>query len=294
MAVNERSSENSTALAPVSTAMRKRCFFITPIGAQNSDIRRSTDGLIAAVLRPLCDEMGLDFFVAHEISAPGSITSQVIQHLVEDELVIANLSTLNPNVMYELAVRHAKRLPVVIIANSNTDLPFDVSDQRTLFFQDDMAGVEELSEALAVAVESALADKLPDNPIYRAVRHIAIQESATETDTTKFLARKLEAIEEQLSQLASRSLIASAPRKTTKRYEVTLGSTQKEAFEFISRVTALDGVLGVASQQVGDQIILDIDASRGILRYLDSLSTKLSSPGFVHVKHTDVKRALGA
>lgn len=181
----------------------KRCFLITPIGSQDSDVRRSTTGLIGAVLRPICQQLELEFFVAHEISAPGSITTQVLQHLLEDELVIANLTGLNPNVMYELAVRHAKRLPVVIVAEEKTVLPFDVQDQRTLFFRNDMAGVEELKTPLTGAIKSALAEELPDNPVYRTVSHIAIQGSATESDINKYLASKIESIESTLSALAS-------------------------------------------------------------------------------------------
>ena len=41
------------------------------------------------------------------------ITSQVLEYLKRSRLAVADLSYLNPNVFYEVALRHALRLPVV-------------------------------------------------------------------------------------------------------------------------------------------------------------------------------------
>ena len=57
---------------------------------------------------------------------PGLITAQVIQNLVEWELVIADLSEHNPNVFYELAVRHALKKPIVQLIQAGQKIPFDV------------------------------------------------------------------------------------------------------------------------------------------------------------------------
>ena len=61
---------------------------------------------------------------------PGIISNQVITRLLEDNLVIADLTDRNPNVYYELAVRHAFGKPVIQIIDSNETIPFDVSMMR--------------------------------------------------------------------------------------------------------------------------------------------------------------------
>jgi len=180
----------------------KQCFVITPIGPSDSGVRRSADGLLASVLRPVLNEMGYNVFAAHEISGSGSITKKVIESLLESEMVIANLTGLNPNVMYELAVRHAKRLPVVTLAERSTVLPFDISDERTIFYTDDMKGVEDLKPQLKAAVEASSAEVHPDNPIYRATTSLLIQQSSTIPAPEKFLVEQMEELRNQISRLS--------------------------------------------------------------------------------------------
>ncbi len=177
-----------------------RCFIISPLGTENSETRRKADGLINSVLKPVLKKQGYQVIAPHEIDTPGSITRQVIQHLLEDKLVIANLTELNPNVMYELAVRHSKRLPVICLAEQGTRLPFDIAAERTIFYDNDMAGVEALKPKLEKAILETTEEKEADNPIYR-VASASIMQELTKEDSKSYMLKRIEDLSDQMSRL---------------------------------------------------------------------------------------------
>lgn len=108
------------------------CFIVSPIGETGSEARKHADLVLNHLIIPALDELGLRAVRADNISKPGMITSQVMEHLVRSKLVIADLSFANPNVYYELAVRHAARRPAVQLTRSSDRLPFDVGQFRTV------------------------------------------------------------------------------------------------------------------------------------------------------------------
>ena len=212
------------AAGEVKVEIPKRCFVITPIGDVASATRRSTDGLLRAAIRPVMTKLGYDVIVAHEISSPGSITNQIITYLLEDELVVANLTELNPNVMYELAVRHAVRKSVVTIAKDGTKLPFDVAPERTIFFTEDFLGLKDFEAQLALAAEHAVKESDPDNPIYRATQFKVLKESShgNALDLVKVVEQLANQVEILASNSASMTALASRGVFDWKKYQVVV------------------------------------------------------------------------
>lgn len=112
---------------------QKICFVIAPIGDAGTETRNRSDKILKHVITPAVSECGYEALRADNISEPGIITSQVIQHIVDDPLVIADLTDRNPNVFYELAVRHAIRKPLIQLIQKGESIPFDVAGTRTIF-----------------------------------------------------------------------------------------------------------------------------------------------------------------
>lgn len=122
------------------------CFIISPIGGDGSEERLHADLVLSSLIEPALQDLGLVAVRADKISKPGLITGQVIDHITRAPMVIADLSFGNPNVYYELALRHATRRPIVQLIRSSDPLPFDVGQFRTVVI--DMTSIFTLVPAL--------------------------------------------------------------------------------------------------------------------------------------------------
>jgi len=216
----------------------KKAFIVTPIGGADSPTRRAADGLISSVLKPLLLELGYEAHVAHEISLTGSITRQVVEHILEDDLVIANLSELNPNVMYELAVRHCTGKPVVAIAEIGTRLPFDIADERTVFYTNDMRGVFELTPTLRKAIEISITKVEQDNPVLRVRQNRALIDSLDQGDAKAILIDRLDDIEGLLRNI---SAVANNNHRSDLSYERGLVFTVSGSSESVRAFMSVVG-----------------------------------------------------
>jgi hypothetical protein len=110
----------------------KVCFYISPIGASDSEHRMHSDLFLGSIIEPAMEELGLTVIRADQIGKPGMITAQVLEHVLKSRLVIADLSFHNPNVFYELSLRHVSRLPTVQVIRELDPLPFDLDQFRTI------------------------------------------------------------------------------------------------------------------------------------------------------------------
>jgi len=108
------------------------CFYIAPIGEEGSESRKHSDLFLGTIVEPALEPFKLQVIRADAIDKPGVITRQIIEYIMKSRLVIADLSYHNPNVFYELALRHAIKLPIVQLIRTSDKVPFDVNQMRTI------------------------------------------------------------------------------------------------------------------------------------------------------------------
>jgi hypothetical protein len=157
----------------------KTCFVISPIGEPGSETRQRSDKVYRHIIGPAARACGYTTIRSDEDPRPGVIGSQVIDHLFDDELVIADLTDYNPNVFYELAIRHATHQPIVQIIQAGQRIPFDLVQQRTIQLDHtDLDSADACRKELIRQIQAIETDpSLVDNPISQARRLKAWEQS---------------------------------------------------------------------------------------------------------------------
>lgn len=110
------------------------CFVIMPIGTSGSRIRKRSAAAYEAVISPAAEKAGFAPVRADQLPGSGVVMTSIMEHLTNDSLVVADLTGANPNVYYELALRHAVRKPVLAVIHAGERLPFDISSLRVVEF----------------------------------------------------------------------------------------------------------------------------------------------------------------
>lgn len=192
----------------------KICFIIAPIEELGSEIRKRSDQIFKHIIEPVAQACGYKPIRADHISESGIITNQVIEHIVEAPLVIADLTGHNANVFYELAIRHAMRKPIVQIINKSERIPFDIASMRTVHIDiHDLDSVEEAKQEIINQIRSIEGGKVEiDTPISIAIdiqilRQSKDPEQRSLADLVKVMAGRIEALaslefDEKLASMA--------------------------------------------------------------------------------------------
>ena len=168
-ATNESTAQVTPSLAE--QAWGDVCFYISPIGDEGSECRIHSDLFLGSLVEPTLEEFKLRVIRADKIGKPGMITAQVVEYILRSRLVVADLSFHNPNVFYELSLRHACRLPTVQIIRKSDKIPFDLDQFRTIQIDTSsiftmVPNLQSYKAAIATQVRMALKDPdSVDNPL---------------------------------------------------------------------------------------------------------------------------------
>lgn len=173
----------------------KSCFVIMPFG-QKRDILPDGqvqdidfDQVYRLIIKPTVEKLRLECTRSDEVSKSGLIHKDMIARILNSDLVVVDITTLNPNVFYELGVRHtAQRSGTVLVRMAKKPIPFNIGGMRVVEYlcesDEDIAHSRDVLEA---NIKNSLLDRNVDSLIHALVPGLRVSRRPTPIKTTEKL-----------------------------------------------------------------------------------------------------------
>lgn len=220
----------------------KKCFVISPIGDETSDIRSRSDEILQYIITPVFSNRGYEVTRADKIDEPGIITTQIIQRIIDDDIVIADLTGHNPNVFYELAIRHSIKKPFIQIIKEGEKIPFDIAGVRTISIDEhNLSSAEAAKKSINKSIDSIESEGYKvESPVTIAVDIQSLRQS--ENPERRSLAEVLSAfsdlrsdisnMNEIINSMHNMALRESNQRRVEKNRESTVSRRSPTSFAY--------------------------------------------------------------
>lgn len=109
----------------ITTGKKETCFVIMPFQGWFNDYYDK-------IYCPAIENAGFEPHRADDLYAPNNVVSDIWKYTQKAQIILADLTGKNPNVFYELGLAHAIAKPVILITESEEDIPFDLRAIRII------------------------------------------------------------------------------------------------------------------------------------------------------------------
>jgi hypothetical protein len=131
----------------------KTCFVMMPI----SDVPTYESGhfnrVYEFIIMPACKAAGFKPIRADDVQVTNFIIVDILKKILEAEMVVCDLSSRNPNVLYELGIRQAFNLPVTLIRDLKTPRIFDIQGLRDIEY-DESLRIDKITDAVKLLTQT--------------------------------------------------------------------------------------------------------------------------------------------
>lgn len=145
---------------------KKKCFVLMPFSETKSCTEAEWTGIFENMIKPAVTGSRLGFECERAKPRTGAFIKDILEGLNKADLVIADLTDRNPNVCYELGIRHTLKNRTILIAQNMDDVPSDLQSYWVVIYEKDLTGASEFKRKVREILREMQKDPdKPDSPI---------------------------------------------------------------------------------------------------------------------------------
>lgn len=262
--MTEKKTQESEAKRPDSQELSRSCGIVMPIASMGEDYPEEHWRRVRKILQKAIERAGMRAQLVWENSEVDVIQTAILQNLYENDVIICDVSGLNPNVMLEVGLRLSTKKPTIIVTDRKVKPPFDISTIGYIEYSYDLeynaiedfieklqAKIESVSKAYGAGSYKSFVEQFTFETVIPSTVNVSAEEFIKEQ--IGLLASSIRRIEE--NQKSSASKIAPSPKpqesnnQINQRYTFTIRAelSPSKAVELESQ---LDGLIGFGVSDV--------------------------------------------
>lgn len=205
----------------------KECFVIMPISDNIDYPEGHFDRVYNYLIKPACEQAGFRPIRADDVINTNYIALDIVKRIIESDMSICDLSTQNPNVLYELGIRQAFNKPVTLIKDKNTKRIFDIQGFRDFEYDFNLRidnvrmEIDNLSQ-LIVNTYEANGEEINSLVSLLSITPAKQKENKKISPETELILNSLATLDKRMTSIEKNGLINSPERVFNKyRYPAT-------------------------------------------------------------------------
>lgn len=160
----------------------KKCFVIMPFGEKVDPEGKPIDFdmIYKDFIKDAVEDLGIECVRCDEIAEAGWIHSKMFRHIFDADVAVVDITLLNPNVFYELGIRHSlKKYVTVLIRRAGTPSPFNIQGFQMLEYKlEDPENIKNGKKKIGEFIKNGLKSQGVDSPVYEVLDNLKVEEKS--------------------------------------------------------------------------------------------------------------------
>ena len=164
-------------------AADKTCFVIMPFGDKVDKDGKTIhfDEVYETFIEPIVTALDIECIRCDKIVEAGGIHNKMFTNIYDADVAVVDITMLNPNVFYELGMRHTiKKNVTIIIQQAGTQIPFNISGFTVVPYKlDDPVALKYAADQIQTMIKNGMANvRKSDSPIYGVLPNLRVENPA--------------------------------------------------------------------------------------------------------------------
>lgn len=197
---------------------KKKCFVIMPIADTEGYEIGHFKRVYEYIIKPAIIKAGFEPMRADEVNKANFIIIDILKQIISSDIAICDLSSRNPNVLYELGIRQAFNLPVCLLKDNKTTRMFDIQGFRDVEYDEKLRidNVEKVVDQLAKNIMNTYESKGEDiNSIIQlmGIKAAELENTTVISNDTNILLNAIENMGKKVSILENKIINKNVPNQ---------------------------------------------------------------------------------